>query len=88
MNKCPLCKSADVQVCSDFNNPQKSFAKCRECQCQAPLISWEKRGVQAYHVKPVVQRAMRHVKANDRDTAIGLIEISITLLEQMLKETG
>ena len=37
---CPLCKSIQVQICADSNNPMKNFAKCRECGCQAPLSSW------------------------------------------------
>jgi transcription elongation factor Elf1 len=37
---CPLCKADQVQVCLDSNNPQKDFARCRLCFCQAPLKIW------------------------------------------------
>jgi transcription elongation factor Elf1 len=37
---CPLCKSTQIQVCSDSNNHMKDFAKCRECHCSAPLFAW------------------------------------------------
>lgn len=40
---CPICKSEQVQVCMDSNNPDKDFAKCRICYCQAPLKAWNGR---------------------------------------------
>lgn len=40
---CPLCKSQQIQVCLDSNNPMKDFAKCRMCHCQAPLKTWNNR---------------------------------------------
>ena len=36
----PTCRSEQVQVCMDANNPIKDFAKCRICHCQAPLKIW------------------------------------------------
>jgi hypothetical protein len=40
---CPLCKSDQVQVCMDTNNPIKDFVKCRHCHCQAPFKAWQDR---------------------------------------------
>jgi len=51
MNPCPLCKSAQVQLCSDSNNPQKDLCKCRECGCAAPRIAWDA-------IQPTQERAV------------------------------
>ena len=40
---CPFCGSEQIQVCVDYNNLHKSFAKCRTCRAQAPITSWGKR---------------------------------------------
>jgi hypothetical protein len=37
---CPLCHSAQVQLCADFNNPDKDYCRCRECKTTGPLVLW------------------------------------------------
>lgn len=37
---CPLCKSIQVEICVDSNNPIKNMARCRTCKCTAPLFAW------------------------------------------------
>ncbi len=37
---CPFCETDQLQLCSDSNNPDKSFVKCRRCKAQAPLKAW------------------------------------------------
>lgn len=41
MNPCPICKSKQIQLCTDSNNQLKDVCKCRECGCTAPKIAWE-----------------------------------------------
>lgn len=40
LKPCPFCGSRQVQVCTDWNNPSKAFARCRRCRAQAPLSVW------------------------------------------------
>lgn len=40
---CPICRSNQIQVCRDYNNPEKDQCKCRVCGCKANRIEWNNR---------------------------------------------
>lgn len=78
---CPLCRSNQVMVCEDANNPSKSFAQCRICKCRAPLSAWEGRAEPDYERKwrhEMAELVMRHIdRMNDvcaEDTAEEIID--------------
>lgn len=42
LQNCPLCDSNQVRLCLDYNNQLKDKAQCNECQCEAPLVAWNR----------------------------------------------
>ena len=40
INPCPFCGTDQLQVCKDYNNPEKTYVKCRHCNATAKESVW------------------------------------------------